>query len=159
MVGVRPAWSAGLVLAIATAFEPLLYVLLLPLLVTALVASAVRVVMAWCAACCRLLAVPPVLLLPWSARVWQHPALLALGVGQPRAGLQATRLHPIDVLLLHPGGPGMPPVWLDAVVVLAAFAGLLQLTRTWPGSARLADRDRRHGRRCDGRAHACARAG
>jgi len=34
--------------------------------------------------------------------------------------------------LLHPGGPGMPPIWLEVVVVLAGLAGLLQLTRPWP---------------------------
>jgi hypothetical protein len=110
-------------------------VLLLPLLVGALVASAVRVSWLGLRRAAVVLAVPPVLLLPWSARVWQHPALLALGIGQPHAGLQASRLQPIDVLLLRPGGPGMPPVWMDAVVVLAALAGLLQLTR--PGPARL----------------------
>ena len=132
VVGVRPAWSAALVLAIATAFEPLLYVLLLPLLATALVVSAVRVSWLGVRRAAVVLAVPPVLLLPWSARVWHHPALLVLGIGQPHAGLQAARLHPIDVLLLRPGGPGMPPTWLDAVVVLAALAGLLQVTRPGP---------------------------
>jgi len=82
-----------------------------------------------------LLVVPPVLLLPWSARLIAHPALIVAGVGQVSPGLQSRELAPIDVLLLHPGGPGMPPVWLEAVVVLAGFAGLLQLTR--PGPARL----------------------
>jgi hypothetical protein len=80
-------------------------------------------------------AVPPALLMPWSARLWHHPALLVLGVGQPTADVQARRLPAIDVLLMHPGGPSLPPIWLDAVLVLAALAGLLQLTR--PGPARL----------------------
>ena len=73
--------------------------------------------------------------MPWSARLLHHPALLVLGVGQPSGQLQARRLPAIDMLLLHPGGPSLPPIWLDGVIALAALAGLLQLTR--PGPARL----------------------
>ena len=39
------------------------------------------------------------------------------------------------MLLLHPGGVSLPPIWLYSVIALAALAGLLQLTR--PGPARL----------------------
>ena len=132
VAGVRPAWLAALALAIAAAFDPLTYLLLFPLLAVALIAAIVRLSWVGVRRALVLLAVPPALLMPWSARLLHHPALAVLGVGQPRAGLQAPRLHPIDVLLLHPGGPGMPPTWLDVVVVVAALAGLLQLTRPGP---------------------------
>src|SRR5450432_419257 len=135
VVGVRPAWPASLLLAFGAAFDPLLYVLLVPLLALALLVSIVRLSWVGVRRTCVVLAVPPTLLLPWSARLWHHPALLVLGLGQPRAGLQSPRLPALDMMLLHPGGPGLPPVWLDAVVVIAALAGLLQLTR--PGPARL----------------------
>ena len=135
VAGVRPAWPAGLVLAFGAAFDPMLYVLLAPLLAVALIASLVRRSWVGVRRVLIVLAVPPALLMPWSARLLHHPALLVLGVGQPSAQLQARRLPAIDMLLLHPGGPSLPPIWLDAVIALAALAGLLQLTR--PGPARL----------------------
>jgi GT2 family glycosyltransferase len=135
VVGVRPAWPAALVLAFAAAFDPMLYVLLAPLLALALIVSLIRLSWVGVRRVLIVFVVPPALLMPWSARLWHHPALLALGVGQPSTGLQARRLPAIDVLLMHPGGPSLPPIWLDAVIVLAALAGLLQLTR--PGPARL----------------------
>ncbi|MDQ1484731.1 MAG: hypothetical protein QOJ62_424, partial [Actinomycetota bacterium] len=135
VAGVRPAWTAALALAVATAFDPLVYALLAPLLVVALLVALLRRSWLGVRRAIVVLAVPPALLLPWSARLIHHPALLVLGVGQPSAQLQSPRLRPVDVLLLHPGGPGMPPVWLYGVVLLAGLAGLLQLTR--PGPARL----------------------
>jgi GT2 family glycosyltransferase len=133
--GMSPAWAAAGVLAVGAAFDPLLYVLLAPLVLAAFGASVVRRSFLGVRRAFVVLAVPPLLLLPWTARVVAHPALLVTGVGLPQPGLQSPRLRPLDVLLLHPGGPGMPPVWLDAVIVLAGLAGLLQLTR--PGPARL----------------------
>src|SRR5450631_1377963 len=135
VAGVRPAWPAAVVLAFGSAFDPMLYVLLAPLLALALIASLIRRSWVGLRRVLIVLAVPPALLMPWSARLWHHPALLVLGVGQPTAGLQARRLPAIDVLLLHPGGPSLPPIWLDGVIALAALAGLMQLTR--PGPARL----------------------
>ena len=137
--GWRPARMArGLVLAFGAAFDPMLYVLLAPLLAMALIASLARRSWVGVRRVVIVLAVPPALLMPWSARLWHHPALLVLGVGQPSAQLQARRLPAIDMLLLHPGGPSLPPIWLDAVIALAALAGLLQLTRPGAGEARLA---------------------
>jgi hypothetical protein len=135
VAGVRPAWPAALVLAFGAAFDPMLYVLSAPLLAMALIAALIRRSWVGVRRVLIVFVVPPALLMPWSARLWQHPALLALGVGQPSAQLQARRLPAIDMLLMHPGGPSLPPVWLDAVIALAALAGLLQLTR--PGPARL----------------------
>jgi GT2 family glycosyltransferase len=135
VLGVRPAWPAALMLAFGAAFDPMLYVLLAPLLALALIVSIVRLSWVGVRRAVVVIALPPALLLPWSARLWHHPALLVLGVGQPRSGLQSSQLPALDMVLLHPGGPGLPPIWLDAVVVVAALAGLLQLTR--PGPARL----------------------
>ena len=135
VLGVRPAWPAALMLAFGTAFDPMLFVLLAPLLALALLISIVRLSWVGVRRAIVVIALPPALLLPWSARLWHHPTLLVLGVGQPRSGMQSSQLPALDMLLLHPGGPGLPPIWLDAVVVLAALAGLLQLTR--PGPAML----------------------
>ena len=135
VAGVSSAWRAALLLAIATAFDPMLYVLLFPLVAAALVVAIVRRSWVGIRRVLVILVLPPVLLLPWSGRLWHHPALVVLGVGQPRAQLQAAKLSALDVLLLHPGGPGLPPIWVFVVVIVIALAGLLQLTR--PGPARL----------------------
>ena len=82
-----PAWPAALVLAFGSAFDPMLYVLLVPLLAMALIASVIRRSWVGVRRVFIVLAVPPALLMPWSARLWHHPALLVLGVGQPSAGL------------------------------------------------------------------------
>jgi len=133
--GLRSAWVASVPLTIATAFDPMAYVLLGAVVFVALMWALAQRAFARAGGALVLLVVPPVLLLPWSARLVAHPALIVAGVGQVSPGLQSRELAPIDVLLLHPGGPGMPPVWLEVVVVLAGLAGLLQLTR--PGPARL----------------------
>jgi GT2 family glycosyltransferase len=130
--GARPAWAAAIPFTVASAFDPIVFVLLVPLMFIALIVGIAR--RSWLAVrrAVVLIVVPPALLLPWTIRVWQHPALLVTGVGRTSADLQAPQLSALDVLLLHPGGPGTPPVWLYVVVVLAGLAGLLQLTRPRP---------------------------
>jgi GT2 family glycosyltransferase len=131
-VGLRPGWAAAIPLAVGTAFDPVLFVLLGPLILLALLVGLAR--RRWLAAARALvlLVVPPLLLLPWTARVVGHPALIAAGLGRSDPGLQGRDLDPLAVLAMHPGGPGMPPVWLYVVLVPAAIAGLAQLTRLWP---------------------------
>jgi len=133
--GTRPAWAASIPLTVATAFDPIVFALVGSLVVVALGYALVR--RAWLSArrAVVMLVVPPVLLLPWTIRLWHHPSLIVAGVGRTAPGLQSPKLPAVDLLLLHPGGAGLPPFWLFAVVVLAGFAGLLQLTR--PGPARL----------------------
>ncbi len=133
--GTRTSWGAGLVLAAASAFDPVVYLLLGPLIVVATVGAVVR--RSWWGLWRGLvvLVVPPLLLLPWSARLLTHPELFAVGIGQQDAGLQASKLPAYDLLLLHPGGPGLPPAWVFGGLVLVGLLGLLQLTR--PGPARL----------------------
>jgi GT2 family glycosyltransferase len=133
--GARTPWSAGLVLAVASAFDPIVYVMLAPVVLAASLAALAR--RAWWGIWRGLIVavIPLLLLMPWSARVWHNPRLLAVGVGQQDPGLQAPKLPALDLLLMHPGGPGLPPAWLYVGVVLLGVLGLLQLTR--PGPARL----------------------
>jgi GT2 family glycosyltransferase len=70
---------------------------------------------------------PLVLLLPWSLTLLTEPVLWLLQPGLNTAAITDPDLRPWDVLLLHPGGPGMTPVWLTLGIVLA---GLLALLRT-----------------------------
>jgi hypothetical protein len=72
---------------------------------------------------------PLVLLLPWSLYLVTTPSLLLLEPGINSATLTDPQLRPWDVLLLHPGGPGMTPLWLTVGIVLAGFLAFLRIDR------------------------------
>ncbi len=103
--GLRAAWVAALPLTIATAFDPMVYVLLGAVVLIALVWSLAQRAFVRAGRALVLLAAPPVLLLPWTARLVAHPALIVAGVGQVSSGVQTRSLPPIDVLLLRPAVP------------------------------------------------------
>ena len=62
------------------------------------------------------LLVPPVLLVPWTLQVFSRPALVFLQAGQQVPGLASAHLSARSLLLLSPGGPGLPPYWVTAGV-------------------------------------------
>jgi hypothetical protein len=72
---------------------------------------------------------PLVLLLPWSLHLFTNPALLLLEPGLNGSGITDPELKPWHVLLLHPGGPGMTPVWISAGLVIAGVLALLRADR------------------------------
>ena len=72
---------------------------------------------------------PLVLLLPWSLYVISQPTILLLEPGLNTMALTDPDLKPWHVLLLHPGGPGMTPIWLTVGVVLGGFLALLRTDR------------------------------
>ena len=123
----RPAswpatWAAALTLAVMTAFVPLSYVAVAALVVLGCArarswAFVVRAV--------TVLAVVPLLLLPWSAEFWHHPGLLLLEAGLPGPGLSDAELPPLSVLLQASGGPGAIPWWLGIPLLLGGLAALL----------------------------------
>jgi GT2 family glycosyltransferase len=116
----RAAWACGLAIAVAAAFVPLIWVVAL---VAALAMVAARPRM-W-----RNLAIvvvaPPVLLLPWTIQIATNPSTLLLEAGLQQPGLATGDLSARSVLLLSPGGPGLPPIWVTAGIAVAALAGLL----------------------------------
>jgi len=130
-VGWRHVWATGLLLSIALACSPALYpmaaVLLLAgavllLLVTSPASRPAAVRRAVGAVLAALL--PLVLLMPWSLSVLRHPGVLAYGTGRPLPGLVDPRLHSAALLLLWPGGPGLPVVLTATGLLLAALVGL-----------------------------------
>ena len=125
----RAAWGAGLLTAVTAAFVPLAW----PVVVIAAVAATAAwswlgprtVLNAWIVA-----VVPGVLLIPWTFHLFTSPSAFFAEAGLVRPGLAAAALRPGSLLLLSPGGPGLPPAWVTAGLVLPAFAALFVRRRT-----------------------------
>ncbi|WP_051064626.1 glycosyltransferase family 2 protein [Nocardiopsis halotolerans] len=122
----RAAWGLGLVLAVTTAFVPMVW--LLSLVTGLLVAVSfghlgrriyVSVTLS--------LAVPVVLLMPWTLELLLHPSLWLLEAGLHRPELSEPGATARELLLLSPGGPGTPPFWVTAGFAAAALCSLLLL--------------------------------
>src|SRR5581483_145583 len=135
----RAAWGAGLVLAIAAAFVPVLWVMAAG---GALCVAGVTGFRYWRglgrspgrSAWLRwapginaaiVAVVPAVLLMPWTFSLFVSPADFLLEAGLARPGLSVTGLRAEPLLLLSPGGPGLPPVWVSVGLIVPAFCSLL----------------------------------
>ncbi|WP_248961793.1 glycosyltransferase family 2 protein [Sphaerisporangium perillae] len=120
----RAAWGLGLLLAVGTAFAPLVYVLVA--VVGGLAAVSFGGVRRGVGVSLGIaLAVPIVLLFPWVVQIAGDPGRILLEAGLHRPGLVDLRLPPEALLLLSPGGPGVPPVWATGGLIAAALAALL----------------------------------
>ncbi len=120
----RAAWATGLGVAVAAAFVPLVWVIaLIAACLAALAFGSARRGTALNLAIAA--GVPLVLLLPWTIQVVTHPALLLLEAGVQAPGLASPQLPARSLLLLSPGGPGMPPFWVTGGLLVAAAAALL----------------------------------
>ena len=126
----RLAWSAGLVLAVTSAFTPVVW----PVIA---LASAVGVGL-WARSYAGLLRwvvvvlTPALLLLPWLGQLWDRPELLVTEPGLTGTGDELSRvdLPTWAPLLLAPDGPGsLPAGALVAVALLALAAFVLRPTR------------------------------
>jgi GT2 family glycosyltransferase len=119
----RAAWATGLLAAIASAFVPLLWVILL--IACVLAALAFRTTRRGLLRNLTIAALTPlVLLLPWTVTLLSHPAQLFLEAGLPQQGTPIFGLPARSLVLLSPGGPGMPPYWATAGLIAVAFAAL-----------------------------------
>jgi hypothetical protein len=130
----RPV-AAGMLLAAVAAFTPLVWVAaIVPIIVGAFIACGAddarpghrlrRVSVALV-----ILVVGPVLLIPWTAQVLRHPALLVSGAGLPETEHSRHPVPALHLLALHPGGPGMPVWWTWLPIVVAAAVGLAFMSR------------------------------
>ncbi|MER5420579.1 glycosyltransferase family 2 protein [Streptosporangium roseum] len=118
----RAAWGLGLLLAVGTAFAPLVYPLTLVLGALAALAFprrgvAVSVIIVF--------GVPVALLFPWLAQVLGNPGQLLLEAGLHQLSLVDAALPAQSLLTLSPGGPGMPPLWVTGGLISACLAALL----------------------------------
>lgn len=70
---------------------------------------------------------PLLILLPWSGYLLTHPALFLLEPGAANIAAGGDpNVSPVQVLMLHPGGPGEVPIWLTFGIVLAGFLAILR---------------------------------
>ena len=119
----RAAFAAGLLVAVAAAFVPLVWLITVAAMaIGALVYRRGRPAVMIDAAIVAV--VPVVLLLPWSVSLATHPSQLFLEAGLQSLGLATPGLAARSLLLLSPGGPGLPPFWVTAGLVLAAAVAL-----------------------------------
>ncbi len=123
-VATRAAWAIGLLVTIGAMFVPLLW--LVALLGSALMAIAFRNTRPGLLRNLAIVVLPaPVLLLPWTMTLIAHPAELVLEAGLQQPGTATAGLPARSLMLLSPGGPGLPPYWVTAGLLLAALAALL----------------------------------
>ena len=136
----RAAWAVGLLVAVAAAFVPLIWPLAViaaaGLIAAGLIAAGTpkpwlgRAPGSNAAINAAIVAVVPgVILIPWTFYLFARPSAFFLEAGVQRAGLASAGLRPESVLLLSPGGPGLPPAWVTAGLVLPAFGALLARRR------------------------------
>lgn len=121
----RTPWGAALLAAVAIACAPIIWVLLLIAVMAAVVAAGVtaRLHRDLVLRALALLVAPLVLLMPWSLRLVTNPALFFADLGLQ---VDVTASPSVALLLLDPGGPGTPPVWVMAGVVVAALLAILR---------------------------------
>lgn len=123
----RAAWGVALLLAIAMAFVPLTW--LLALVGGALVWAAFSRSKGMDRNLMIALAVPPLVLLPWTIGLLLHPSRFLLEAGLHR-GLGPAP-DAVSLLALNPGGPGTPPAWaLYGLLLIALLALPLRSRRT-----------------------------
>ncbi|GAA3625779.1 glycosyltransferase [Streptomyces chitinivorans] len=126
--GWRPVWALTLLLTLTTAFTPVVWPVTA---VTALTVLALRARQrahtgAYAVRAAVLLAVPMVLLAPWSLELLTSPSAFLREAGLPYGEGSASAT---GLLTLDPGGPGTVGGMLFAGVVLAALAALLRSER------------------------------
>ena len=124
----RAAWATGLTITIGAAFVPLLW----PLAVGGAALAALTLRRSARALLANLgiaVLTPLVLLLPWLVPLLAHPTALLLEAGVNQAGLATPDLPAKSLLLLSPGGPGLPPYWVSAALLVTGLAALLTTRR------------------------------
>ena len=124
----RAAWAAGLLIALASAFAPLTWVLGVAFAIGAFAARR------WLAAADPLnsaivIVTPFFVLFPWSLHLLAPAAFLS-EAGLAPQGLTTAGLTPAALLALSPGGPGVPPLWVTLGLGLALVATVLHGRRS-----------------------------
>jgi hypothetical protein len=116
----RAAWAVALVTAVAAAFVPLVWLVVgVAVVIGGLTFGRSRPGVGLNLAIVA--AVPPLLLVPWSLQLAASPVSMFLESGLQQPGLSQAGLPASSLLLLSPGGPGLPPHGVTAGLLLAAL--------------------------------------
>jgi len=125
----RAAWATGLLVAVAAAFAPLVWVF--GAVFAIIVVAARRWLWPVSLVNAAIVVVTPVLVLfPWSLHLLASPSAFLTEAGIQPAGLTTSGLGPAALMLLSPGGPGLPPIWVTVGIGLAVIGALLPNGRT-----------------------------
>jgi GT2 family glycosyltransferase len=124
----RAAWAAALLIAVAAAFVPLIWPIAV-VVVVGLIAARPWAGRGSLVNAAIVAVVPGVVLIPWTFQLFTSTSAFLLEAGVQRPGLASAGLRPESLLLLSPGGPGLPPAWVTAGLVLPAFCALLARKR------------------------------
>jgi hypothetical protein len=119
--------GAGLLLAVVSAAAPVLWLVAVAAIVVALAALA-RDRRSLFAALATV-AVAPVVLLPWTWHVATSATLLLGGSGLPETVGSRQGVPVADLLLVRPGGPAQPPLWVWAPILAMAVVAQLSARR------------------------------
>jgi hypothetical protein len=112
-----------LLLGVATAFSPVLWPATAVVALFAVAAVSERRLMRL-RSIGVMLGIAAAVLLPWTGSLVTHPQLLVRGMGLPEPLSLPRPLAAQDLVLLHPGGPAQPPMWILGPLVLAALVGM-----------------------------------
>ena len=118
----RAAWATGFTVTVGTSFVPLLW--LMTIAGAALAVLALRRSTELLTNLTIVVLTPLVVLLPWLLPLLAHPTGLLLESGVKQQGLAVTDLPAKSLLLVSPGGPGLPPFWASAALLMLGLAAL-----------------------------------
>lgn len=116
-------WALGLGLCVTSALAPLLWPLSALVLLVGAAVLVRRGSRSRAAAAAGVALLPLALLFPWSFAVLGRPSLFV--AGQQPADVDLPAWH---LVLLGPGGPGVPAALVTAGLLLAALGGLVRLS-------------------------------
>jgi GT2 family glycosyltransferase len=123
----RRAAGTALLFALLLAFAPALWLILLVCATLTLVTvrrtkeALVKTAIAFTASIAALV--------PWSFTLFLKPVEFFFEPGMNSAALTDPEISMLDVLLLHPGGPGSSPIIITVGIVIAAVLSLLRTDR------------------------------
>jgi hypothetical protein len=130
----RRSIGAGLLFAVTAAFAPVLWLIAVPVFVVGIgfmqresEESAFNVSRVVSAAI--ILAVPVLVLVPWSWELVAHPGTLFAGSGLPEFYTSQGVPSGLSLALLHAGGAAQPPIWIGIPIIAAAMLGLNRQSR------------------------------
>ena len=121
----RAAWATGLTIAVAAAFVPLIWVVAVLAAVLAAVTVGIRRPVHAGATSALSRSCRPSCCCPGRSSWLRIRPSCCSRSGVQQRGLASPDLPARSLLLLSPGGPGLPPVWVTAGLAIAAVAALV----------------------------------